>query len=310
MKDFVQDINEMTDSKEIMESKPTSFINWFIYILLSAFIIFLIWAYFGIIDETVSVDGTIRPKEQILTIGMPLSGKIVEYNVEEAQEVKAGDILFIVDTTELSEEKEHLEEQLEDLKNEEIRLNNIKNTLYPDDRDLLFKVSTSLFENQTYQEHILDEIKRCQKDIDKSTVVATKDGTIHFLIEINIKDKIEANTDIINLIPQINQHKVIMFVSESDIAKLRIGQNIDIFISAFPRNDYGNATGIITSISADAQIDEYTQQSFYLVETSIEQNGLKSNNGEFHEFKIGMSCQIKILIGTKNILFWMIEKLN
>lgn len=90
MKAVISDLSEMTDSRQLMESKPIPAFAWFIYILLSLIVTALIWSYFGTIDEYTSVHGMVRPVNQIQTVQMPFSGKINKVYVKEGQSVKKG----------------------------------------------------------------------------------------------------------------------------------------------------------------------------------------------------------------------------
>jgi len=310
MNSFIQDMKDLTDSKELMEAKPLPFLNWLLYLFLAFIIAFFIWAYHGKIEETVTAHGMIRPQAQILTTSMPYSGKITEFQVKEGQYVEAGDVLFLVDTTQLQEELEHSEKRLGDLQSEEESLIDLREQLGPDERDLYYKITTSIYENKAAQETLKSQIKEQQNDIEKSTVAAKKDGTIHYLADQNIKDNIEEGTEILNIIPEIDLFKVILFVSEEDITEFEIGDKVNLSVSSFPKNDYGYATGEIMSISSDAFSDEHEETAVYVLETSIDQKGLKNKDGEFQEFKIGMTCEGKFITETKSILKWMMEQLS
>lgn len=50
MTPVIKDIREVTDSKEMYESKPHPFLTIFIYIILVSIILVGIWMYFGEID--------------------------------------------------------------------------------------------------------------------------------------------------------------------------------------------------------------------------------------------------------------------
>jgi HlyD family secretion protein len=105
-------MNEMSDSKEVYDSRPNPFFAIFIYTILSLLVIALVWMYIGEIDIVVKSQGIIRPNEQVSTINNLISGEIMELNIEDGQQVKSGDILYIVDHSQLITDKVGLEEQL------------------------------------------------------------------------------------------------------------------------------------------------------------------------------------------------------
>ena len=45
MKTYIQDIKDMSDSREMLEAKPHSFMTWFIYIIIAIIGVALVWAY-------------------------------------------------------------------------------------------------------------------------------------------------------------------------------------------------------------------------------------------------------------------------
>ncbi|QEK12908.1 biotin/lipoyl-binding protein [Crassaminicella thermophila] len=97
MKYVIQDIREMTDSRELLESKPHPFTIIFIYILISILLIGLIWSYFGEIDVVVKAQGVVRPNKRISTINNMINGKVKEVYIEEGKKVKKGEILYTID---------------------------------------------------------------------------------------------------------------------------------------------------------------------------------------------------------------------
>ncbi len=107
MKHIIINIEDMTDSTEIYNSKPASFIIWFIYIIFVLLISALIWMNFFNIDIFIKADGLFRyDKENNISIGV--SGKIKECTIEEGKFVKKGEKLFVIDNRQVARQiKEH-----------------------------------------------------------------------------------------------------------------------------------------------------------------------------------------------------------
>ena len=57
MKTYIQDLKDITDSREMLESKPHFFLAWFAYILIGILVVALIWSYFGQIEDYVKAVG-------------------------------------------------------------------------------------------------------------------------------------------------------------------------------------------------------------------------------------------------------------
>lgn len=112
MKPILMNINEMSDSREVYESKPNPFFEIFTYTLVAILAISFIWMYFGKIDVVVKSEGMIRPNKQVATVMNTYSGKLASVLADEGSSVQKGDILYIVEHDNLKVEMEYLVEQL------------------------------------------------------------------------------------------------------------------------------------------------------------------------------------------------------
>jgi len=106
MKTYIQDLKDITDSREMLESKPHFFLAWFTYILIGIFVVFLIWAYYGQIDDYVKAIGTVRPGEKISTIRNIVAGKVDKVNFDQGMRVREGDVLYTIEVDGLLSEKD------------------------------------------------------------------------------------------------------------------------------------------------------------------------------------------------------------
>lgn len=112
MKGIVLDIKDITDSREVMESKEPPKIRWFIYILLIVIAAAIIFACFFEIDEYTKVTGEIKTLDASSSVISSSNCKLKEICVSEGQTVKKGDLLFILDADYAKEQKEILESKL------------------------------------------------------------------------------------------------------------------------------------------------------------------------------------------------------
>ncbi|MDE6426554.1 MAG: HlyD family efflux transporter periplasmic adaptor subunit [Ruminococcus sp.] len=124
MKEIVIDLKDISDSREMMESKESPKIRWFIYILLAAVITALIFACIFKIDEYSRVTGEIKTQEASSSVISINNCKLKQVFVTEGQNVKAGDVLFQLDSDYAEGQKKILEDKLNaynsDLKNTEL----------------------------------------------------------------------------------------------------------------------------------------------------------------------------------------------
>lgn len=129
MKPILVNINEMSDSREIYESKPNPFLSIFIYTILGIIVISIIWMYFGKIDVVVKSDGMIRPNNQVSTVVNTYGGSLKAVYIEDGSSVKEGDTLYVIDHKDLDTELSYYRGQLTDTKNSLKMLNKYKKSV-------------------------------------------------------------------------------------------------------------------------------------------------------------------------------------
>ena len=112
MREEFKNINEMSDSRELLEAKPNPIMPLFIYLLITIIVITGIWTYFGEIDQVTKANGVIRPDETISTIRNEVTSQVQEIYFEEGKLVKQGDILFTLKQSDQQLQQSQLEDQL------------------------------------------------------------------------------------------------------------------------------------------------------------------------------------------------------
>lgn len=117
MKFKIENIEELTDSRQVMESKPNKFISIFIGLVVIILIVSFIWLWFGEKEEVIKVSGIINLKEQSQVVSNEINGIVKDFNVKNGEDIKKGDVLYTIDDTNLLTQKENLENQKEKLEN-------------------------------------------------------------------------------------------------------------------------------------------------------------------------------------------------
>lgn len=506
MKPIIKDIGDITDSKEMYESKPHPFLAIFIYMVLGLIIIAGIWAYLGEIDIVSKGNGIVRPNENLSSIRNKTAGEVEYVDLEEGKSVEKGDVLFRINHDDLDLSLVKAQEELEELKTQGNRLEklkqsieqgenlfspekeaedyqryvkyeqdfaelqhiniieskndnmNIKETeinksIYADQiaeyekekKDLneykasinaeksLFsdtscanalefklylyevqtikadinakreeyelnvslneeglvaqqklansKVALELAEEQlvslktkslnniesqieelkkkievTKQEssklivdhdlisqkgeqrelalkiyktnYLIDlydqieankqsykakekEVEVAKLSIKNCEITAPIDGTLHIVNKITNGDLIASGDNIATIIPtEDSLYTIEIFVPNSEIAGLKVGDKIKYKFDALPYKEYGELEGEITNISTDSLVSEKNGMSGYMVEGSIINQTVYSYKGEAAEIKVGMSCEAHVITEQKKILYYLLEKIN
>nr|WP_241392923.1 HlyD family efflux transporter periplasmic adaptor subunit [Clostridium saccharobutylicum] len=177
--------------------------------------------------------------------------------------------------------------------------------------DTLVKLDDSTKENEKKIDELKNNIETLKVNIDKSTVKATIDGVINVKADIAKGQLVKTGEEILSVIPQdSSQYKVKLYVSNKDIAGIKVGQKIKYHFEALPYKEYGELSGTITDIATDATVDAKTGTSYYLVESEIENKPLFSYKGEEGELKMGMTCEAQVVTKQKKILYYLLEKIN
>lgn len=186
MNAVIKDIKDMTDSKEMLEAKAHPFVLIFIYMLLSILVIALVWSYFGEIDDYVKANGVVRPTEKISTITNQVTGKIKSINIEKGAEVKAGDILYIIDHSNLELEKTLIENEYKNATGELTAYKLLKKSI---------EEEKNYFEGNTDKDNIYyNRYLKFKADIDMQSKNARLDS------ELNSQRLKEARNEVNNLI--------------------------------------------------------------------------------------------------------------
>lgn len=156
MKTYIQDIRDMSDSREMLEAKPHFFLTWFVYILIAMILVAVTWSYFGSIEEYVKSSGIVRPGDKVSTIRNLVAGKVERVDLEEGQKVAKGDLLYTVDTANVVLERDEKAKLLKKLDLENANLIKLKQSILKDQN--LFDVgNTEELDYYTrYQKYVVD----------------------------------------------------------------------------------------------------------------------------------------------------------
>ncbi|MGU8770842.1 biotin/lipoyl-binding protein, partial [Clostridium perfringens] len=129
MKFKIDNIENLSDSRQVMESKPNKFIMIFIYILIAVIATFLIWAWFSEKEIIVKVQGVVRPDNEIQSISNIVQGEVKSVSMKSGEEVKKGDVLFEINSSELQDKKNQINEQIDYFKTDNENLEKLNKSI-------------------------------------------------------------------------------------------------------------------------------------------------------------------------------------
>lgn len=155
MKTYIRDINELTDSRELLESKPHPFIPIFITIICLSLFIALIWSYIGEMDVVAKTSGVVRPNEAISTVQSEVMGKASGVFFYEGKEIKAGEKLFSLEIDDLTVQKQIFSVDLQKEKGELENLIKLKESI--EGKKNLF-TKNAMLETEFYEQYLKYEL--------------------------------------------------------------------------------------------------------------------------------------------------------
>lgn len=129
MKFKIEDINNLSDSRQVMESKPNKFIVIFIYILLLLILTFFTWAWFSEKEVVVNVSGAVRPNSEIQTISNIVQGEVKSVKMKNGEKVSKGDVLFEIDSESLDKDKKRIDDQIDKINDDNNNLNKLNKSI-------------------------------------------------------------------------------------------------------------------------------------------------------------------------------------
>lgn len=100
---------ELTDSAQLLDRKPPSFIKWLLGFLGFCLLFGCLWAYFGKIDIVSKGTAIVQGGQDVSLIRTPLNGIVEELRVKSGDEIKKGDIIIQLKNEELMDKKKQLD---------------------------------------------------------------------------------------------------------------------------------------------------------------------------------------------------------
>jgi len=255
-----------------------------------------------IIKDEIEGVGRIEPYQKVV-IYSKVTGEVEKINVKEGDYVKKGDFIAQIDYKKRKIEYENVENQLKSL---EANFENIK-------RD--YKRLENLYKEGAISEKKLDDIKTSYEvtlhqieslkkqfeltkiRINEAFIYSPIDGFIAEKYidqgELITESSMMRSTPIVSIV-DISKVKVKVPVSESDIGKVKNGQNVYIYIEAYPDKEFKGKVSKIYPVA-----DERTRTID--IEIIVEnQNYL---------IKPGMYCKVRVIVGERKAIFIPLDAL-
>ncbi|NET26925.1 HlyD family secretion protein [Okeania sp. SIO1I7] len=174
-----------------------------------------------------------------------------------------------------------------------------------DRRDLIVK-RTKLIKDLTAGTR---ELEKVDIKLDNSVIRVPVDGTIFQLSLRNPGQTVESGAAIAQIVPS---NAPLVFkgrVTAADIARVKVGQPVQMRISAYPFPDYGILKGTVNSISPDAITSEALREAYYEVTIEPEKSYLLRSDRQY-PIQPGMESRADIITSQETVLTFVLRKIR
>lgn len=233
----------------------------------------------GTVSESVIATGTVRSNNRI-DVGAQVSGEIKKLNVTLGEKVKKGDLIAIIDSTtkenELEKSKSQLisyESQLESKKialevadskymrsKKLYKLKAISQDDYESAKEKYYGAKSDLKEIEELIKQAKIEVETAKTNLSYTTILSPIDGVI---ISIPVSEGQTVNSSqtapTIVQIADLDKMLIKPEISEGDITKLKVGQDVEFTILSVPGRIYKGKISSIDPASTTLTDDEYQE---------------------------------------------------
>ena len=144
-----------------------------------------------------------------------------------------------------------------------------------------------------------------EQKLKQTEIRSPSDGIINSLPVSDKETVIKTGDVIAEIVPSTDDLIVEAYIDPKDIAKIEVGQQARVSLTAYDAAKYGYLTGRLLKVSADAVYREEKQSYMYAIEVELI-NNLADSKGSTVPLNPGMIAQVDIIRGQQTVLeyFW------
>ena len=176
--------------------------------------------------------------------------------------------------------------------------------------DRVVIIQASIEDKESGIEAIQEQIDKMEQELDKKTMKSPVSGTVNIVKELNKGDVIQPGEPLLTILPtNETMYKASIAVTNQEIGKISIGDQVKFNFDAFPKQSYGSLVGEVTSIGSDAVVQQDGLR-YYIIEAAIANKPLVNRKGEPGEIKVGMTAEAYVVTNSQKIMYYLLEKIN
>ena len=144
-----------------------------------------------------------------------------------------------------------------------------------------------------------------EQKLKQTEIRSPSDGIINSLPVSDKETVIKTGEIVAEIVPSTDDLIVEAYIDPKDIAKIEVGQQARLSLTAYDAAKYGYLTGVLLKVSADAVYREEKQSYMFAIEVRIIDD-LIDSKGATVPLNPGMIAQVDIIRGQQTVLeyFW------
>lgn len=148
-------------------------------------------------------------------------------------------------------------------------------------------------------------LPRLTEKLELTEIRSPIDGIINSIFIKSNKAVVKSGEVLLDIVPASDSFEIEAFIDPKDIAKVEVGQETRIALTAYDASKYGFITGYLINVSADAVFRE-DRNDFMFKVTALMNSELFDSEGKPVPLNAGMIAQIDIIRGKQTLLeyFW------
>lgn len=300
----------------------------------------IVWASVSSIDRVVVGSGQLMPEAKLQPVSVTTAGKVKTIKVSEGAYVKKDDVLLELDDASLEKSETYQKQVLKQLEAEQEVLTvyqgnhqaSVDVGKYPE--SIRPALQRHISENTFYREQLgstpsatlaqyqallgqrVAEVKEkigqvknelAQLELSKShlKVLAPSDGHVSSISVTYPGQVVGSEKPLLTIVPVDSPLVFEAYVSDKDMAKLKIKMTAVIKLQAYSFSDYGTVTGKVVQIGETA-ISLEGVGNVYAVKIEVEQKKLNPAI----KLKSGLSGTVEFHIGKRTVLDYFLEPIT
>ena len=140
----------------------------------------------------------------------------------------------------------------------------------------------------------------------RTLITAPIDGMIKEIFLKTVGGVLQGGKELMSIIPNDDRLLCEIKIKTENIAKIYIGQDVHLKVTAYDSNIYGGLEGKVTFVSPDTTTDDRGKNTYYIIHVKADKNFL-GDDERYNKLKSGMIVSAEMVLGKKSILNFILK---